>query len=71
MQSQNDTPGQRAKSWFINSYPLLGALATNFEIIEDPFICHRLDISVAAIDVENKQIFINPAAGLNRKNADL
>ncbi|MBD2772516.1 DUF2201 family putative metallopeptidase [Iningainema tapete] len=63
-QSQKDTPAQRAKSWFINSYPLLGALAANFEIIEDPLVCQRLEISVAAVDVESKQIFINPAARL-------
>ncbi|MGK7875826.1 MAG: peptidase [Xenococcaceae cyanobacterium] len=60
-----NTPAQRGKSWFINSYPLLGALAATFEIIEDPFICQRLDISVAAVDVESKEIFINPAAGLD------
>lgn len=63
-QTQKDTPAHRAKSWFINSYPLLGALAANLEIIEYPLICQRLDISVAAVDVESKQIFINPAAGL-------
>ena len=34
-ESKNNTPAQKAKAWFINSYPLLGALATNFEIIED------------------------------------
>ncbi|MEH2434451.1 MAG: peptidase [Nostoc sp.] len=66
-QNKNDTPAQRAKAWFINSYPLLGALATNFEIIEDPLICQRQDISVAAIDVANKEIFVNPAAGLSNE----
>jgi predicted metal-dependent peptidase len=64
---QNDTPAKKAKSWFINSYPLLGALATSFEIIEDPLVCHRLDISVAAVDTANKEIFVNPASGLNEK----
>ncbi|GCL35069.1 hypothetical protein SR1949_01610 [Sphaerospermopsis reniformis] len=66
-ESKNNTPAQKAKAWFINSYPLLGALATNFEIIEDPLICQRLEISVAAIDVENQQIFINPAGGLTNE----
>jgi predicted metal-dependent peptidase len=64
---EKDTLSTRAKSWFINSYPLLGALAANFEIIEDPLICQRLDISVAAVDAQSKQIFINPAAGLDEK----
>ncbi|GJD16663.1 hypothetical protein RIVM261_016190 [Rivularia sp. IAM M-261] len=62
---EKDTPANRAKSWFINSYPLLGALAANFEIIEDPLVCQRLDISVAAVDIQNKEIFINPAANLD------
>ncbi len=61
------TPGQRARSWFINSYPLLGALAATFRVIEDPLICHRMDISVAAVDMESKEIFINPAAGLDEQ----
>lgn len=63
--SQAQTLAQRARSWFINSYPLLGALAASFRIIEDPLVCHRMDISVAAVDIESKEIFMNPAAGLN------
>jgi predicted metal-dependent peptidase len=65
--SQTQTLAQRARSWFINSYPLLGSLAATFRIIEDPLVCHRLDISVAAVDVESKEIFVNPAAGLNEQ----
>lgn len=56
---------QRARDWFITSYPLLGALATSFRIIEDPIICARLGITVAAVDAESREIFINPAAGLS------
>ena len=59
------TPAQRARNWFVSSYPLLGALAATFEIIEDPLVCNRLNITVAAVDAESKEIFINPAAGLN------
>lgn len=59
------TRAQRARSWFISSYPLLGALAANFTIIEDAGICYRLDISVAAVDMQSREIFINPAAGLD------
>ncbi len=63
--SSLDTTASRAKAWFISSYPLLGALASNFKIIEDPLICQRLDISVAAVDTQSQEIFINPAAGLD------
>ncbi len=56
---------QRARSWFISSYPLLGALASSFDIIEDADLCYRMDISVAAVDIQGREIFINPAAGLD------
>ncbi|HLL84929.1 MAG TPA: hypothetical protein VK420_19830, partial [Longimicrobium sp.] len=59
------TEAQRARGWFIASYPLLGALAAAFDIVEDPLVCGRLGISVAAVDAESREIFINPAAGLD------
>ena len=58
------TRAQTARAWFISSYPLLGALATSFKIIEDPLVCQRLGISIAAVDPTNREIFMNPAAGL-------
>lgn len=65
-QSSVQTEAQRARAWFINHYPLLGALAAGFTIIEDPLICHRMNISVAAINCEAREIYMNPAAGLTR-----
>lgn len=59
------TQAIKAKKWFISTYPLLGALAASFIIIEDPIICTRMEISVAAINAYTKEIFINPAAGLD------
>ncbi len=59
------TPARRAHNWIVNSYPLLGAMAANFQIVEDPQVCIRLDISTAAVDAESKEIFVNPAAGLD------
>jgi predicted metal-dependent peptidase len=61
------TAAQRAREWFINTYPLLGALAAGFTIIEDTQICHRLSISVAAVNAERREIFMNPAAGLDER----
>lgn len=58
---------QRAHAWFISSYPLLGALASAFDIIEDPTICIRMEISVAAVDAMGREIYINPAAGLDQQ----
>jgi predicted metal-dependent peptidase len=56
-----------ARSWFINHYPLLGSLAANFKIIEDPGLCARMQVTVAAIDVELQEIYINPAANLDTR----
>lgn len=63
-QASLQTEAQLARSWFISSYPLLGALAASFRIIEDALVCQRLGITVAAINCETREIFMNPAAGL-------
>lgn len=56
---------ERARQWFISSFPLLGALATGFRIIDDAGVCNRNDIRVAAVNDELREIFINPQAGLD------
>jgi predicted metal-dependent peptidase len=58
------TAALAARDWFVSSYPLLGAIAANFKIIEDPALCARMEISVAAINVSMREIYINPAAAL-------
>lgn len=63
------TPAERARHWFISSYPLLGAMAADFKIIEDAELCNRFEISVAAVDAELKEIYVNPASGLNEQEA--
>lgn len=59
------TVAERARRWFVNSYPLLGALAAAFTIVEDALVCSRLGISVAAVAAEQKELFVNPAAALS------
>lgn len=51
---------ERARSWFIASYPLLAALAATFEIVEDAELCAALGIRIAAVDPETQRIYINP-----------
>lgn len=58
---------RRARQWFLSSFPLLGALCAAFEIVEDPVVCARNQISVAAVDPVSKEIFINPQAGLTEE----
>jgi predicted metal-dependent peptidase len=63
------TDAARARSWFISKYPLLGSLAAHFTLVEDPQVCQRMQITVAAVDEEAKEIYINPSAGLNEEGA--
>lgn len=58
---------QRARSWFISSYPLLGALAASFRIIEDRELCQKMNITVAAVDAEMQEIYLNPVASLTKE----
>jgi predicted metal-dependent peptidase len=62
----NKNAGQIARDWFMTSYPLLGALASNFEIEYDSYTCQRQDIRIAAVDIAKQIIYINPAAGLGQ-----
>ena len=63
--ADNQTASEKAAQWFVNHYPLLGGLAAGFRIIEDFNECRKDDISIAAVDVDNAKIYVNPAAGLN------
>jgi len=58
-----------AREWFIHSYPLLGAVAASFKLVEDADICRRMDIQVAAIDAFAGEIYVNPHAGLGEQEA--
>jgi predicted metal-dependent peptidase len=55
---------EREREWFIDSYPLLGAVAAMFKIIDDPTICIREQISIAAVRPVIAEIYMNPAAHL-------
>ena len=57
--------GKRAAEWFINCFPLLGALAASFKIVEDISLCHENDIRVAAVNAWDGEIYINPSAHLS------
>jgi predicted metal-dependent peptidase len=62
--AETSTAAQRARSWFISSYPLLGAVVAAFDIIEDPLVCSRQQISIAAVNPTTREIFMNRAAAL-------
>ncbi|MGF1612606.1 MAG: VWA-like domain-containing protein [Gammaproteobacteria bacterium] len=58
---------EQARCWFIDSYPLLGALASSFTLIESTDVCRREAISVAAVSEVTQEIYLNPAAGLSEQ----
>lgn len=62
---KDNTASAKAAQWFISHYPLLGGLAASFRIIEDYRVCIREEIQIAAIDVTQGMIYVNPAAGLS------
>ncbi|WP_216900093.1 vWA domain-containing protein [Nocardia alni] len=67
------TSGQRkelrawdiALNWFVSSYPLLGALAAGMSVVADADVARGWDISIAAVNAEAAEIYINPYAGLS------
>ena len=55
---------KEAANWFINHYPLLGGLATGFKIIETVNRADLNDIEIAAVNVVDGEIYVNPSTGL-------
>lgn len=54
-----------AMSWFLSSFPLLGAVAAGFTIVPDLQIARAWGITSAAVSAEHGEIYINPTAGLS------
>jgi predicted metal-dependent peptidase len=53
-------PWERALEWFISSYPLLGGIAAGMEIVADAELARAHGISVAAVNAEAGEIYVNP-----------
>ncbi|MRH89704.1 hypothetical protein GFY24_20025 [Nocardia sp. SYP-A9097] len=54
----------RALNWFVSSYPLLGALAAGMKIVAEAEVARGWDISIAAVNAEAAEIYVNPFAAL-------
>jgi predicted metal-dependent peptidase len=50
-----------ANQWVVSSFPLLSALASSFTIIEDEAVCKSMQIDIAAVNPELKELYINPS----------
>lgn len=53
-------PWEWALEWFISSYPLLGGIAAGITIVADADIARAHAISIAAVNAEAGEIYINP-----------
>lgn len=53
-------PWDLARSWFLSSFPLLGALASRFTLVADADLARRWDIAVAAVAPAAGEIYLNP-----------
>jgi predicted metal-dependent peptidase len=62
-----DGPAERARRWFVEHYPLLGALAARMRVLEDGIISARLQVSIAAVSAELEEIYVNPMSGLGEE----
>lgn len=60
-------PIHRAQEWFLSSYPLLGGVASGFRLVDDPAAVQRMGISIAAISVHMREIYVNPSARLTEQ----
>ncbi|WP_328500920.1 hypothetical protein OG828_10290 [Streptomyces sp. NBC_00457] len=58
-------PWERALSWFVSSYPLLGGIAAGVTLVADAELARAHGISVAAVDAEAAEIYINPLRELD------
>ncbi|MEU5255254.1 vWA domain-containing protein [Streptomyces longwoodensis] len=58
-------PWQRALSWFISSYPLLGGIAAGITLVADAELARAHGISVAAVNPEAGEIYVNPLRTLD------
>ena len=55
---------RRALDWFVGHYPLLGAIADAFTLVEDADVCRAHGIRIAAISPAAAELYVNPQDGL-------
>ncbi|MFI9819695.1 hypothetical protein ACIHFC_04330 [Streptomyces sp. NPDC052013] len=58
-------PWEEALSWFVSSYPLLGGIAAGIKLVADAELARAHGISVAAVDAEAGEIYVNPLRRLD------
>ncbi|MBQ3543973.1 MAG: hypothetical protein IJA34_03125 [Lachnospiraceae bacterium] len=64
---KEDSVIKKASNWFLTHYPLLGGLASSFKIIENPDMCYKYEIHIAAVDISAGEIYVNTSANLTEE----
>lgn len=64
-QATEKHPAERARQWFVSSFPLLASLAASFELVVDPDECRRNAVDVAAVDYAERKLYVNPFVALD------
>lgn len=54
-----------ARDWFLSSYPLLGAMAASFQVVDDQEAVRRMGIPAAAVNCQLRELYINADLRLN------
>ncbi|NBM20927.1 DUF2201 family putative metallopeptidase [Streptomyces sp. GC420] len=57
---ESQRPWERALSWFVSSYPLLGGIAAGMTVVADAELARAHGISIAAVSAAAGEIYINP-----------
>jgi predicted metal-dependent peptidase len=60
---------RQALGWFVSSYPLLGALAAAFKLVEKADVCQVHGIAVAAISPTAAELYVNPRTSLTQQES--
>lgn len=55
----------QARDWFLSSFPLLGAVASAFRIVDDATVVSRMGIPVAAVSPHLGELYINTRCHLD------
>jgi predicted metal-dependent peptidase len=54
------TAWRQALDWFMANYPLIGAIADAFTLIDDADVCHAHGVRVAAVSPAAAELYVNP-----------
>jgi predicted metal-dependent peptidase len=60
-----EKPWQRARAWFIDSYPLLAAVVSRLTVVADAELAHGWGVHIAAVCAPVGELYVNPLARLD------